>query len=87
MNSRKDEKKRTPGEILASYTPDIPLDIAAMLTRTIMRMLTLKHPARFHYDFDKREMKGRQVLILAQHTSRDDPYYVNVGIRLLIPMR
>ena len=78
-------KKRTPGDVLASYTPDIPLDIAAKLTRTIMRLITLKCPAKFHYDFDKREMKGRQVLILAQHTSRDDPYYVNVGYPFINP--
>ena len=79
------KRKRTPREILASYTPDIPLDFAAKLTRTIMRFLTLKCPAKFHYDFDKREMKGRQVLILAQHTSRDDPYYVNAGYPFINP--
>ncbi len=79
------KKERTPGEILASYTPDIPEGNAAKVTRTIMRLLTSKCPVRFHYDFDKREMRGRQVLILAQHTSRDDPYYVNVGYPYINP--
>ena len=78
-------KRRTPRELLEAYVPDIPLTWAAKLSRTIMRLSTLGRPARFIYDFDRREMKGRQVLILAQHASRDDPYYVNAGYPFIQP--
>ena len=76
---------RTPGEELEAYVPDIPRRSAAMLTRTIMRLSVLNRPARFRYDFDRREMKDRQVLILAQHASRDDPYYVSAGYTFVQP--
>lgn len=81
----KDLRRRTPGEALKEYVPDIPRRSAAVLTRNIMRLSTLKCPARFHYYFDKREMKGRRVLIIAQHVSSDDPYYVNAGYPFVDP--
>ena len=76
---------RTPGEALGSYVPELPVKGAAVLTRLIFRLINLKCPAVFHYDFDKREMKDRPVLILAQHTSRDDPYYVNEAYPFVRP--
>ena len=75
----------TPREILDAYVPDIPLTFAGKLTRTIMRAITMKCLARFTYGFDKRSVKGRQVLILAQHASRNDPYYVNAGYPFIQP--
>lgn len=78
-------KRRTPGEILQDYVPDIPVKSAAVLTRTIMRLITVGRPAVISYGFDKREMKDRQVLILAQHASRDDPYYVNAAYPFVQP--
>ena len=88
----KEDVKRTENtktsplrERLETYTPDIPSPAAAKATRLLMRLLTLNCPAKFHYEFDKREMKGRQVLILAQHASRNDPYYVNVGYPFVNP--
>ncbi len=79
------KRKLTPGEELAVYVPDLPSPAAARLTRLIMRLSTIGCPAKVHYDFDKREMKGRQVLILAQHASGDDPYYVNVAYPFIDP--
>ena len=76
---------RTPGKVIEAYVPDIPRRSAAKLTRAIMRLSVLNRPARFSYDFDKRVMKGRQVLILAQHASRDDPYYVSEGYTFIQP--
>lgn len=82
---KKKKGLRTPGEILDAYVPDLPVKSAAKLTRTIMRLSTMNCPARFHYGFDKREMKDRPVLILAQHASRNDPYYVNAGYPFVQP--
>ena len=76
---------RTSREVLDEYVPDIPITAAGKLTRTIMRLSTMKCPAKFNYGFKKRDMKGRQVLILSQHTSRDDPYYVNAGYPFIQP--
>jgi len=50
-----------------------------------MRLITAGRPAVFRYGFDKKEMRGRQVLILAQHVSRDDPYYVAAGYPFVLP--
>ena len=73
-------KIKTPGEMLEEYKPDLPSVRAAKLTRLIMRLSTLTRPAKITYGFDKSRMRGRQVLILAQHASTDDPYYVSAGI-------
>ena len=75
----------SPREALASYTPELPVVSAAKLSRALMSLLTIGYPAAIHYDFDKREMKDRQVLILAQHASRDDPYYVCKGYPFVQP--
>ncbi len=86
--ARKEEKKHhlpSPREALASYTPDLPVVGVAKISRALMRFLILGYPAVIHHDFDKREMKGKQVLILAQHASRDDPYYVNKGYPFIQP--
>ena len=78
-------KMKTPGELLEAYKPDIPVVSAAKLTRTVMRLSTLGRPAKVTYGFDRRSMKGRQVLILAQHASMDDPYYVNAAYPFIQP--
>ena len=75
----------SPREELASYTPDLPVVSVAKLSRALMRLLIIGYPAKIHYDFDKREMEGKQVLILAQHASRDDPYYVSKGYPFIQP--
>ena len=76
---------RTPKEAFEEYVPDIPKKSTALLVRTILKLRNLKCGASFQYDFDKREMKGRQVLILAQHTSRDDPYFAAAGYPFVEP--
>ena len=78
-------KIKTPGELLEAYKPDLPEVSAAKLTRTIMRLSTLTCPAKITYGFDRRSMKGRQVLILAQHASTNDPYYVNAAYPFIQP--
>ena len=78
-------KIRTPGEVLETYTPDLPSVRAAKLTRLIMRLSTLTRPAKITYGFDKSRMRGRQVLILAQHASTDDPYYVSAAYPFIQP--
>lgn len=78
-------KIKTPGEMLEEYKPDLPSVRAAKLTRLIMRLSTLTRPAKITYGLDKRSMKGRQVLILAQHASTDDPYYVNAAYPFIQP--
>ena len=78
-------KIKTPGEMLEEYKPDLPSVRAAKLTRLIMRLSTLTRPAKITYGFDKSRMRGRQVLILAQHASTDDPYYVSAAYPFIQP--
>lgn len=75
----------SPREALESYKPEPPVVRVAKLSRVLMRLLIAGYPAVFHYGFDKREMEGRQVLILAQHASRDDPYYIGKGYPFVQP--
>lgn len=82
---KKAERPQTIRELLDTYVPELPGRFAGNLTRTIMRLLIIKRPAVFHYGFDKKAMKGRPVLILAQHVSRDDPYYVASGYHFVLP--
>ena len=78
-------KFHTPAEKIDAYVPNIPKKVAGIITRNIMRLSTLACPAKYYYGFDKKKMKGRQVLIISRHTSRDDPYYVNAGYNFILP--
>ena len=78
-------KKQTPRELLDAYVPQLPNKHAVRLTWLLMGALQLLRPARYFYKFDKREMKGRPVLLLAQHASFDDPYDVLWGYRFVMP--
>ena len=89
---RNTEKQKKPNhgpgtlrEVLEAYVPELPVKSAAKLTRTIMRLSVMTRPAVFSYGFDRRKMKGRPVLLLSQHASTDDPYYVNAGYPFVQP--
>ena len=89
LNNEK-QKKQNYGsgalrDVFEAYVPELPAKCAAILTRSIMRLSVLNRPAVFRYDFDRREMKGKPVLILSQHASTDDPYYVNAGYPFVQP--
>lgn len=78
-------KKQTPRELLEAYVPQLPNKHAVRLTRLLFGAMQLLRPTKYIYKFDKREMKGRPVLILAQHASHDDPYDVIWGYRFVMP--
>ena len=78
-------KNKTPREALKAYVPDLPKKGAAHITRLIMGLMQISRPAKFFYRFDKRMMKNRPVLILAQHASSDDPYDVIWGYPFVRP--
>ncbi|MCR5611158.1 MAG: hypothetical protein K6F68_04920 [Clostridiales bacterium] len=77
--------KKTPGEILASYVPELPDPFCAKLFRLILRCDAFGKRAKFVYNFDKKAMKGRQVLILADHASTDSYIWAVLGYPFVEP--
>lgn len=49
------------------------------IQRAAFYIITRKHKAEFHYNFDKEKMKGRQVILLADHSSFDNFYFAIYG--------
>lgn len=77
--------KKTPGEILASYVPGLPDPFYAGLFRLILRFAAAGKKARYVYRFDKKAMKGRQVLILSDHASTDSYIFTVLGYPFVRP--
>ena len=68
--------KLIPHDILQTYEPGLPSHFWSVVYRFAMRCHIRFHPAKFFYHFDKKEMKGKQVVLIADHSSRDNFYYV-----------
>lgn len=77
--------KRTPGDTLASYVPGLPDPFYAKLFRVILRCAAFGKRARYVYHFDRKSMKGRQVLILADHASTDSYIFAILGYPFVEP--
>ncbi len=67
--------KRTPGEILDSYVPELPTKAGARAFRLLLRLVSIGKKPRFRYLFDVSELKGRPVMLLADHASTDSYIY------------
>lgn len=71
--------KKDRKEILDNYVPDVPGKFAYFLYRTALFFVNLRKKVRYIYNFDKKEMKNRQVLILSDHNSTDSYMYMSQG--------
>ncbi|MBQ3893759.1 MAG: 1-acyl-sn-glycerol-3-phosphate acyltransferase [Clostridia bacterium] len=78
-------KKRAPHEVLKDYTPEIPGKGISFLMRALIFFMNAPAPAKFVYNYDKKALKGKPVLIIAAHASRDDYKYVIHGYRQANP--
>lgn len=59
---------------------DIPNSLGyRLLTRLITIWINRRNRPEFHYHFDKAEMKGKQVIIIADHAAWDSFFYVMIG--------
>ncbi|MBO7375966.1 MAG: hypothetical protein J6V01_02580 [Clostridia bacterium] len=79
------KNKKTPGEIIESYEPALPTKTAAFAMRRLIGAATFGSGVKYEYLFDKKGMKGRQVLILADHASTDSYLYVLRGYPFVEP--
>ena len=64
--------KLIPHDVLQTYEPGLPSHFWNVVYRFAMRCHIRFHPAKFFYHFDKKEMKGKQVVLIADHSSRDN---------------
>lgn len=71
--------KKTPKEIVDNYVPKKPSFIAMCFFRIALKFVCLKHNVKFIYKFNKKEMKGRQVIIISDHASRDNYFFALSG--------
>lgn len=77
--------KKTPGEILEGYTPKRPKKFFAFLVRAMIAAVTFGKKAKFTYGFKKSEMRGKQVVILCDHSSTDNYLYAIKGYPFVRP--
>ncbi|MBQ7277096.1 MAG: hypothetical protein IJS58_07630 [Bacilli bacterium] len=71
--------KKTPKQILREYQPQKPKKIDGIFYRFIMKLAIRKHKAKYFYHFNKKEMKNKQIILLADHANRDIFYYTLGG--------
>ncbi len=71
--------RKTPEMIIKEYRPERPKKWALFPVRLLLRTLSLFRPARFSYGFDKKAMRKKQIVVLADHASYDDFIHVCAG--------
>lgn len=76
---------KTPGMIMAEYVPKLPDRRAARLLRLVLFAASIGNKVRFTYGFDRRELKGRQIMILADHAATNSYLYVLRGLNFVQP--
>ena len=77
--------KKTPGEIVSEYVPKKPKPLYAFLVRALIAISTVGKKAKFTYHFNKKEMRHKQVIILADHSSTDNYLYAIKGYPFVSP--
>ena len=70
---------KTPKERLQEYVPHRTSFLMNNIVRLVAWISRGKEKPFYKYNFNKEEMKGRQVLVLADHASRDNFYYCLSG--------
>ena len=79
------KSRKTPGERLKEYSPELPKAPARNLFMLLCNIVHILRPVSFNYAFDKKKMRGRQVLLLSQHPSKDDPVHLVKGYPFILP--
>ncbi len=78
-------KHPTPAERLAAYRPALPTRGSAIVLRLLIGALVAFKKVKFEYLFDKKRMRGRPVLLVADHAATDSYLYVLHGWRFSQP--
>ncbi len=77
--------KKTPLEKLRERRISPPKRFYAVLLRLIIKCMQSGHDVTYKYSFDKREMQGRQVILLADHATAHAFKYVLYGYPFVSP--
>ncbi len=77
--------KKTPREILNERKIALPKKSANDMIRFLISLITMGDDVSFHYAFDKKAMKGKQVILLADHSSKDTYKYAIKGYPFVRP--
>ncbi len=77
--------KKTPLEKLNSRKIGLPNKFAIPLLRLIMAAMQAGDDVSYKYDFDCKELKGKQVILLADHATRLAYKYVIHGCKFTTP--
>ena len=72
-------------EIIANREVKLPKTGAMIFFRVLLFIKSLIAHPKYYYHFNKKEMKGRQVVLLSDHASRDTFYYTISGYNFVNP--
>ena len=75
------KENKSPYDILEKYIPMKPNNFHWFIGRILVSLITLSHPSKFIYEFNKKDYKKNQVIIIADHASRDNFYYIMKGLK------
>ncbi len=79
------EMKKTPLEVLDNRQIALPAKGAGVCARFLLGLMTLGSNVKYSYAFDKEEMRGKQVILLADHATKDAYKYVLSGYPFVMP--
>ncbi len=77
--------KKTPLEILRDRKITLPTKGTSKFLRVLLKLLCFCSDVSYVYSFDKKEMKNKQVILLADHATRDAYKYVLYGYPFVTP--
>lgn len=71
--------KITPAEIVANYKPKLPNKLTTFVFFVLCKIFCFFRGIKFTYDFDVKEMRKRQIVLLSDHSCREQYYYTFGG--------
>lgn len=77
--------KKTPKELVNSRRLELPKKSVARLLLSILKIKQFKSDVSYVYHFDKKEMKGKQVILIADHATRNAYIHVLSGYKFIMP--
>ncbi len=73
------QMKKTPLEMLSCREIKSPSKLYSIIFRFLLKLMQGRADVSYHYSFDKKEMQGKQVIILADHATVNAYKYVLYG--------
>lgn len=71
---------KKPIEVLNLYEPKLPNKLINFLKGIVAKTVSKKYGVVFSYDFDKKDIKNKQILIISDHSCREQYYFTLGGL-------